>query len=107
MPTLSVRPLDPSPPRPDHELPPPNHGLTVTVEVDAAHLANPLLAVSRLLASEAKAFANVEGDEERFTVTIAVPDLQPPTLESAESWIRWCVHNAGIRGDLHRCDEAI
>lgn len=101
-----LRHLDPSPARPEAPLPSPPHRVSVAVDVDVAHLANPLLAVQRLLASEAGGFAQVHGDEARFVVTVVVPDLDPETVESAESWIRWCVHNAGVRGRCTRQPSA-
>ena len=66
-------------------------------EDETAHLANPLLAVSRLLASEAGAFARVVGDEDRFTIEVAVPAAERGDLDP---WVRWAVHNAGVRGTV-------
>jgi hypothetical protein len=101
-----LRHLDPAPARPEAPLPSPSHRVAVTVDVDVAHLANPLLAVQRLLASEAGGFAQVHGDEARFVVTVVVPDLAAETVAAAESWIRWCVHNAGVRGRCTRRSSA-
>jgi hypothetical protein len=78
----------------------PAHVLTVRVDVLEAHLANPLLAVSRLLASEARAFARVDGDELQLEIRVALPDDTPASVAHAENWIRWVVHNAGVRGTL-------
>jgi len=75
------------------------------VDVECIHLGNPLVAVARLLASEAEAHARVVGDEERFTVTVALPDDAADTADRAEAWIRWAVHNAGVRGRLARLDR--
>ena len=61
-----------------------------------------IVAVSRLLASEAEALARVTGDEDRFSVTVALPDAAADTADRAEAWIRWAVHNAGVRGRLSR-----
>ena len=94
--------LDPTPPRPAAPLPRPVDTIRVAVDVEAAHLANPLVAASRLLASEADAFPHVSGDEDHFEVTLALPDREPETVEHAEAWIRWAVHNAGIRGRVRR-----
>ena len=104
MSVLLSRPLDPTPPRPGRPLDRPPHWLTLVVDVEVAHLANPLVAVSRLLASEAEGFARVEGDEQRFTVTVALPDTEPDSTATAEGWIRWAVHNAGIRGSVRRVE---
>jgi len=97
-----TRDLDPTPPRPTTSIRPPGAVLRMSVDVDVAHLANPLVAVSRLLGSEAGALVHVEGDEDRFMITLALDDRAPSTLDHAETWIRWAVHNAGIRGRLHR-----
>lgn len=94
--------LDPTPDRPSVPLGPPPACLALEVEVEAVHLANPLVAVARLLASEAEIHARVTGDEDRFTVSVALPDRDPATLERADAWIRWSVHNAGVRGRLRR-----
>ena len=94
----AVRPLDPTPPRPDITLAAPHPLLNIQVDIAHAHLANPVLAVSRLLASEAGAHAHVEGDEDRITVSVALPDTTRATRDLAEAWVRWAVHNAGIRG---------
>lgn len=95
---IAIRQLDPSPDRPSTAVGSPPALLSLDVEVDAAHLANPLVAVARLLTSEAEAYARVVGDETRFTVSVALPDHEAATAERAEAWIRWVVHNAGIRG---------
>src|SRR4051812_20444071 len=102
MPTVTLRSLDPTPPRPDQPLKPPHDRLTIVVDVEAALLAKPVLTVSRLLAREAGCFAHVEGDDQRFSVSVALPDDEPSTSETAEAWVRWCVHNAGIRGTVQR-----
>ena len=101
-----TRPLDPTPDRPGRTLGRPPATLTVEVHVAIAHLANPLLAVSRLLSSEAECLVRVSGDEQHFQVSVALPDLDPDTVDAAEHWIHWAVHNAGVRGDLHRADTA-
>jgi len=85
----------------------PTHLVSVAVEVEAAHLANPLVAVSRLLTSEAGAFAHVEGDETQFVVSVAIPDLAPDTVATAEAWVHWAVHNAGVRGHIHPVDTRL
>jgi hypothetical protein len=77
----------------------------VAVDVDVAHLANPLLAASRLLASEAGGLVRIDGDEEHFEVTVAVADRTPQVLDQADAWVRWAVHNAGIRGRVRRLDR--
>lgn len=97
-----IRDLDPTPPRPSVPVLTPAHTIRLAVEVEAAHLANPLLAAARLLASEAGALAHVDGDEKHFEVTVAVSDLSPATLDHVEAWVRWAIHNAGIRGRLRR-----
>ncbi len=94
------RPLDPTPPRPDRPLAAPVGALHMAVEVEVAHLANPLVAVARLLASEAGAHARVVGDEAAFDVVVALPG--PAAADDAEAWVRWAVHNAGVRGRLSR-----
>ncbi len=94
--------LDPTPPRPDHPVPPPAAHLHLEVDIDLAHLANPLLAVQKLLASEAELLARVTGDETHIEIRVALPDLRPQTVAAAESWCRWAIHNAGIRGTIHR-----
>lgn len=76
--------------------------IRVVVDVEVAHLANPLLATSRLLVSEADALAHIAGDEDHFEVSVALPDRDPQTLDHAEAWIRWAIHNAGIRGRVRR-----
>lgn len=97
--------LDPSPSRPERCVAQPGPCLVLKVKVEAAHLANPLLAVARLLASEAEAHARVTGDEGVFTVSVALPACEPGALDHAEAWVRWAVHNAGVRGDITRVDD--
>lgn len=87
-----------TPPRPGRVLAPPAAVARYEVEVEVAHLANPLLAVSRLLASEAGAFAHVGGDERHLTVEVALP--APDARADVAAWVRWAVHNAGIRGRI-------
>ena len=98
----TTRELDPTPPRPAAPIRRPAGTVRVAVDVDVAHLANPLLAASRLLVSEGGALAHIAGDEDHFEVTVAVDALDPDTLDHAEAWIRWAVHNAGIRGQVRR-----
>lgn len=98
----TARDLDPTPPRPAAPISPPADTIRLVVDVEAAHLANPLVAASRLLASEAGALVHVDGDEERFEVTVALSDRTPEALDHAEAWVRWAVHNAGIRGQIQR-----
>ena len=81
-------------------LPPPPARLTCTVRVDQAHLANPVLAIARLLTAEANAYAHVDGDDHRLTISVALPDDRPSTQRVVEAWIRWVVHNAGVRGTI-------
>ena len=101
MSTTTLAPhLDPTPDRPPTGVGAPQAHLEIVVEVACAHLANPLVAVARLLASEAEAHARVIGDEQRFTVSVALPDRRPATAARAEEWVRWAVHNAGVRGRL-------
>lgn len=99
------KPLDSTPPRPEHPLAPPKCSLTFGVDVDTAHLANPLIAIARLLANEAQAFACVSGDESYVEISVALPDESPGTRASAEQWIRWVIHNAGVRGHVFRVDR--
>lgn len=94
--------LDPTPDRPSTGVGSPSTLLAMDVDVEGIHLGNPLVAVARLLASEAEAHARVIGDEERFTVTVVLPDGAPETADRAQAWIRWAVHNAGVRGRLTR-----
>lgn len=99
MPTTR-RALDPAPSRPDRPVPMPAHVVRLRVEVSAAHLANPLVAVTRLLASEAGALARVTGDEAAFEVAVAAsPGADTSQIEA---WVRWAVHNAGVRGCVTR-----
>ena len=103
MPATTARGLDPTPPRPGHRIGVPTNTVRLHVDVDTAHLANPLLATSRLLANEAGALARVTGDEEHFDVVVAIADGAPDTSEAeAEAWVRWAVHNVGIRGQVRR-----
>lgn len=97
--------LDPAPRRPDTPLDAPPSRLMVEVRVDVAHLANPAVAVSRLLASEANAHAHVHGDESRLVVSVALRDDQAATRRDAEAWVRWALHNAGIRGRIGLCRD--
>jgi hypothetical protein len=94
------RALDPTPPRPDRPVAMPADVVRLRVEVSAAHLANPLVAVTRLLASEAGALARITGDETAFEVAVAAS----PGADTAqiEAWVRWAVHNAGVRGRTTR-----
>ncbi len=92
--------LDSTPPRPRRQLDAPRHVLRMGVTVDTAHLGNPLLAVQRLLASEAGAFAHVTGDESSIEVAVALPDDDPTAAALTEEWVRWVIHNAGIRGTV-------
>ena len=97
---VNTKPLEPTPPRPPHPLPSPPVRFVASVDVDEAHLANPVLAVARLLASEAGAYAHVDGDERRLEISLALPDDRPATKRMAHAWIRWVVHNAGVRGNI-------
>ena len=101
---ITHRALDPTPDRPRHFLAPPCHRLTLAVDVHAAHLANPLIAISRMLASEAHAFAFVSGDESHIEVSVALPDNSDEARACADEWIRWVIHNAGVRGHIYRHD---
>jgi hypothetical protein len=73
----------------------------VVVDVHAAHLANPVVAVQRILASEAELIARVTGDDTRIEIVAALPFETPESRELAEAWIRWALHVAGVRGDAH------
>lgn len=101
-----VVPLDPAPRRPDAPLLDPRPNLAVEATIDHAHLANPTVAVSRLLMSEAGAHVLVEGDETRMMISVALPDDDPATRSAAEEWVRWCLHNAGVRGQVRTADQA-
>jgi sporulation-control protein spo0M len=57
-----------------------------------------------LLTSEAGALVHIAGDEARFEVTVAVPDRTPAVIDHADAWVRWAIHNAGIRGTVRRLD---
>lgn len=98
----AIRHLDSSPDRPSRPLASPVTRMEIDVEVEVAHLANPLVAVARLLSSEAEAHVHVTGDEQRFTISVALVDDRPETVRHAEAWVRWAVHNAGIRGRLSK-----
>jgi len=102
---LHTRPLDPTPPRPPRPLRAPDDRLVMVVDVDEAHLANPLMAVARMLASEAHAHAWVDGDDGRLEISVALADGSPATRSEAEQWVRWVVHNAGVRGTFHSAWE--
>lgn len=93
-----VRELAHTPDRPESPLRTPRNVLELHVEIYEAHLANPHLAVARLLASEAGAFAKVTGDDHQLDLRIALPDASPECRAQAEAWARWAIHNAGIRG---------
>jgi hypothetical protein len=97
---LATKPTEPTPARPPQPLPTPVPHVTATVHAHVAHLANPLVAVARLLASEAGAVARVSGDDHAFEVTVVLPDATAESLETAEAWMRWAIHNAGVRGDV-------
>lgn len=94
----AVRELAYTPDRPESPLRSPRHILALHVEIYEAHLANPHLAVARLLASEAQAFTHVAGDDQHLDLRIALPDTSPECRAQAEAWARWAIHNAGIRG---------
>jgi len=96
----AARHLNQTPERPDTPIRPPVAAVTGTVDIEGAQLANPVVAVSRLLASEAEAFARVDGDDRRLNIEVAVPDLDPSSVEHAARWIHWVVHNAGVRGTI-------
>lgn len=93
-----------TPDRPTHPLPRPAHTLRLRVEVRVAHLANPVVAVQRLLTSEADAHARVCGDESELEVSVALPGADPAHRARAEAWARWAIHAAGVRGDVHVID---
>ena len=105
-PRTAIRPLDPTPRRPEVALDVPHPLLSIAVDVEYVHLANPVLAVGRLLASEAGAYAHVSGDEDRIIVSVALPDTTQATRDHAETWVRWVVHNAGVRGTFHTLEGA-
>ena len=73
----------------------------MSIEPDDVELANPLVAVSRLLAT-AGAHARVAGDEAHFEVSVALADDDAATIDHAEAWVRWAVHHAGVRGQVER-----
>jgi len=95
-----------TPNRPPHPLGQPSDVLALDVDVQLCHLANPAVAVARLLASEARALCNVTGDESRLNVEIALPSSQPAVRATAEAWARWALHNAGVRGEVSRTAPA-
>jgi hypothetical protein len=95
-----VIPLEPAPRRPDRPLGHPRGRLHLEATVDVAHLANPAVAVSRLLMSEADAHVHVDGDETRLQISVALPDDGPSSRAEAEAWVRWALHNAGVRGTV-------
>jgi hypothetical protein len=103
--TLIRKPLDPAPRRPEHGIAPPAHRLVLEARIDTAHLANPVVAVSRLLASEADAHVHVSGDDDRMLIAVALPDSSERTVVHAEDWVRWALHNAGVRGCIRRASE--
>ena len=105
-PRTAIRPLDPTPRRPDVALAALYPLLSIQVDVERSHLANPVLAVSRLLASEAHAYAHVDGDDDRIVVSVALPDITQATRDHAEAWVHWVVHNAGVRGTFHTLEPA-
>ena len=91
---------DQTPERPDTPITPPATAVTGTVDIEGAELANPVVAVSRPPRQRGEAFARVDGDDRRLNIEVAVPDLDPCTVEQAGRWIRWVVHNAGVRGTI-------
>jgi hypothetical protein len=95
-----VVPLDPAPRRPDRPLAGPRGRLCVEATIDVAHLANPTVAVSRLLMSEAGAHAHVDGDDTRLLISVALPEDSGASRIEAEAWVRWALHNAGVRGQV-------
>lgn len=103
--TTPLRALDPTPPRPDRPIGLPVDALLFRVTVDTAQLGNPLVATGRLLASEASALARVVGDDEHFEITVAPPS-NPEDADAVEAWVRWAVHNAGVRGTVERSEPA-
>jgi hypothetical protein len=92
--------LSTTPDRPRGALEAPPHTLEFDVEVNQCHLANPAVAVARLLASEAQALCRVTGDETHLEVQVALADDQPDTRQTASAWVRWALHNAGVRGEV-------
>ena len=88
---------DPTPSRPSGPLPEPTGVRSFVVEVDVAHLANPVVAVQRMLATDMGAFARVVGDERCFTIELVAP---PGAGDDIEAWVRWIVHHAGVRGTV-------
>jgi hypothetical protein len=99
-----VVPLEPAPRRPDRPLAEPRGRLCVEATIDVAHLANPTVAVSRLLMSEAGAHAHIDGDDTRLLISVALPDDDEASRMEAEAWIRWALHNAGVRGHVQVVD---
>ena len=100
-PTVQPRPATRTPDRPTLPLASPPHTLRLRVDVRAAHLANPAVAVQRLLTSEAGAHTQVRGDDTELQVSVALPDAHPAHRARAEAWARWALHVAGVRGDIH------
>lgn len=98
-----TRDLDPTPPRPAAPIPLPANSVRFTVDIEVAHLANPHLAASRLLSSEAGALVHINGDETHLDITVALADSSPAAIKQAEAWVRWAIYNAGIRGTIRRC----
>ena len=97
----AARHLNQTPERPDTPITPPAAAVTGTVEIDGAQLRQPGgRRVPALARSEAEAFARVDGDDRRLNIEVAVPDLDPCTVDHAVRWIRWVVHNAGVRGTM-------
>jgi hypothetical protein len=92
------RPADSTPPRPAAPLPVPGEVRSFRVDTEVCQLANPVIAVQRLLATDANAFARVHGDDVSFQIDILVPADTP--AEAVEGWVRWVVHHAGVRGVL-------
>jgi hypothetical protein len=90
------RPADPTPPRPAAPLPVPGELRSFRVDPEVCQLANPVVAVQRLLATDANAFARVHGDEVSFQIDLLVP--RHTADEVVQAWVRWVVHHAGVRG---------
>lgn len=93
------RELDPTPPRPP-DLPELPFTLCVAVRVRVAHLANPVVAIGRLLTSEGNLCARVTGDDGDLEIEVALPGDDPVVRSDAEAWVRWATHCAGVRGDF-------
>jgi hypothetical protein len=99
-----VVPLEPAPRRPEQPLGHPRARLHLEATVDVAHLANPAVAVSRLLMSEARAHVHVDGDDMQLRISVALRDNLPSSRAEAEAWVRWALHNAGVRGTVRVLD---